>query len=297
MEYHSILGRALCFLLCLAGIIGCQSPPPSKTQRYAAVTTQAGDLGLRIPEFDSNQDVDESGPFVELTTRVVSGDASFWGPWDPETSDGTTFISKERLEEIIDAVKNDPEVRQLTSPVVTLFSGQQGYTPVVTQRAYIKDLNRRTVTTDDQEHVALEPDIGTIEEGVIVESSPIVEGETVRLSVLSAQVCFPLGRRDCTADIAGDFFEDGELGPDQFKWSDPVFMTAKSELRDPISIPDGESILVRLRFQIEQATSNVRGYARDGKISETFVPLHTPLAAGKSVLHEDTVVIITAKVR
>ena len=267
-------------------VIGCRAPQSPELSGYANVVVQPANLGLKIPDYPRRHDGME-GATVKIEAHVISGEVGFWEQHGMRSQEAIRVVSPEMLDELLNLSGDGQPLRKLSLPEITLQSGQKECAVAATRRAFVQDIDLAQPQGSDMTPPT--PIVGFFHEGCVVEVAPVVENAEIALS-LDVQLCFLVGWRQCTAVIEGGA-DDGS-----FTWMEPVLLmaTVDPEALESLRIKDGETLLVRLKFLVRQGSSNARAYARNGEVSEKYVPVRTG-GNGASMLKRDRVLLLTAR--
>jgi type II secretory pathway component GspD/PulD (secretin) len=184
-----------------------------------------------------------------------------------------------QLEAILTAVSKTQEVRSLDEPRVTCFDGQNAYTMVVDQIAYVKDVEVNQTGVSP----VINPVIGSFRVGSILEVRPTVSHD--RKYVI-------LEVKPTTAEQVDSKFSQLTLAGGNTIVQVELPVIVMSQIKTTITIPDNGSVLVGgLRRVFERKRS-------------VGVPIirHIPILnllfgrEGRSVLRNNLFVLLNAKI-
>lgn len=260
--------------------------PPAGTLGLAAIvpSTFPG-IDPTLFEWDNPQEenFDETAPMVAVESRILKVAPGFAARLAHGGGESVRRVEREALESFLETERSAREVRQLSAPKLTAYSGQLSHTVVMTQAAYIQDYTVGPAE-DVKGEVEPKPKVGVLNTGSVVLARPVVVEGGIEIRDLAVEVAEELGKRACKATIE---HEDRSW---EVIWEEPVILVAKSDpsLPKAVRFEEDETLLIPLRYEVKQACANVRALVAKDTLVET-------LQSSAGPVRHDCVLLLNAR--
>lgn len=266
MHNHSF--PLLIALFAAAVFAGCQVSEEGPAESVAGIPLLPQELLTGPDETTKAADPPEAqrtGPLLRIRARFISFPAALAGEILPVKADvPLAVVPLSRGLEILKQSREHPDVRMLTAPRLTLYSGQRAYVSVAGSEVFVHDV---VYKGDGDAGGTFEDVIDQVPTGFVLDVGARADGDSVVLTHLAPRTVQLLGFRECKARVT----EAGRAR--EIRWQEAILLNGTCPVENPCEIRLGPDrvLVVMFNYKVSQTAANARLYASGGRVREKLL--------------------------